>query len=209
MDQQPLLYSFRRCPYAMRARMAIAASGISVTLREVLLRDKPEAMLEASPKGTVPVLILSNGNVIDESIDVMQWALEHCDPMQLLAHRDDDLIAHNDGPFKQALDRYKYPSRYDLDNIKAPRAIGLQHLSNIDQRLSGKKYLAGGQPGFTDYAAFPFIRQFSMVDRAWFDQQDLPNLKPWLAGLLESEMFLSIMQKYPQWHEGDEETFFP
>lgn len=208
MENRPILYSFRRCPYAMRARMALLASETQVTLREILLRDKPAAMLEASPKGTVPVLVLGDGTVVDESLDVMQWALSHHDPMGLTAHRDADLIAQNDGPFKQALDRYKYPTRYELDDVALPRAEGMQHLRAIDQRLSGQKYLAGNAPGFTDFAVFPFIRQFSMVDGNWFAQQQLPNLKPWLASLVESEMFAAAMVKHQPWQEGDTETIF-
>ena len=113
MAALPVLYSFRRCPYAMRARMAVAVSGAEVELREVVLRDKPPEMLEASPKGTVPVLLLPDGNVLEESLDIMRWALGRNDPENWLAHVDADLIAANDGPFKQALDRYKYPHRYD------------------------------------------------------------------------------------------------
>ncbi len=209
MAKPPILYSFRRCPYAMRARMAIAVSGVQTRLREVLLRDKPQSMLDASPKGTVPVLVRDDGGVIDESIDVMDWALAQNDPQGWREHRDDVLIAANDGPFKQALDHYKYPTRYDLDDIQEPRAKGLEYLMEIDRRLDGKPYLAGSAPGYTDIAIFPFVRQFSMVDSKWFAEQALTNLKPWLARLLESELFQSIMHKYPQWREGEQEADFP
>ena len=208
MSQRPLLYSFRRCPYAMRARMALLASQTPVTLREILLRDKPAAMLDASPKGTVPVLVLADDRVIDESIDVMTWALSRHDPEGLLAHRDDPLIAHNDGAFKQALDHYKYPSRYDLDDVEGPRDEGLAHLRDINRRLGNDAFLAGAKPGFTDFALFPFIRQFSMVDKKWYAQQDLPALKPWLDSLLESARFKTAMVKYAPWQDGDPVTIF-
>lgn len=209
MHEQPLLYSFRRCPYAMRARLSIIASGSNVILREIILRNKPEPMLVASPKGTVPVLILPDSQVIDESLDIMTWALNQDDPMQLLSHRDDALIAHNDGPFKQALDHFKYPTRYDLTDIEAPRGEGLKHLQNIDVMLDGQKYLAGGAPGFTDFATFPFIRQFSMVDKDWYATQQLPRLKPWLKSLLESKWFETAMVKHSPWQDGDPVTIFP
>lgn len=209
MDKLPLLYSFRRCPYAMRARLAIHASGAKVELREVVLRDKPQEMIDISAKATVPVLQLPDGKVIEESLEVMDWALECDDPDGLLGHRDGNLIAVNDGPFKTALDHYKYPTRYDLDDIAAPRQAGLEHLQDIDARLSRQSYLAGAKPGYTDYALMPFIRQFSMVDAKWFSAQDLPALKPWLKTLMESHTFLSIMHKYPQWKPGDAPVSFP
>ncbi len=209
MPERPILYSFRRCPYAMRARMALLASEQAVTLREVLLRDKPQAMLDASEKGTVPVLVLDDGVVVDESIDVMHWALKESDPENWLASIDTTLIEANDGWFKQALDHYKYPSRYDLEDAQGPRAKGLEHLKEIDDRLSGQRFLAGDQAGFADNAIFPFIRQFSMVDEKWFASLELSNLKRWLAGLLESERFETAMVKYAPWQDGDAETLFP
>lgn len=208
MSQRPILYSFRRCPYAMRARMALLASQTPVVLREILLRDKPAAMLDASPKGTVPVLVLPDGSVVDESIDVMAWALSRHDPEGLLKHRDDALIAHNDGAFKQALDHYKYPSRYDIDDAETSRSEGLDHLRDLDNRLGDQPYLAGAKPGFTDYAIFPFIRQFSMVDQKWYAAQDLPSLKTWLARLLDSARFRTAMDKFAPWQEGDPVTIF-
>jgi len=209
MSNKPILYSFRRCPYAMRARMALLASEQQVILREVLLRDKPSQMIEASQKGTVPVAVLQNGRVIDESLEVMRWALEQNDPLDWLACSDDALIAANDGPFKQALDHYKYPTRYDLEDITKPRGKGLLYLQKIDKILDGRRYLAGEKPGFTDIAIFPFIRQFSMVDTNWFTAQTLPNLQPWLASLLDSECFKTAMVKHAPWKEGDPATMFP
>lgn len=207
MIDLPILYSFRRCPFAMRARMAVAVSGVMVELREVLLRDKPTEMLEKSPKGTVPVLVVGD-NVIDESLDVMQWALTQNDPENWLAHVDHELISANDGPFKQALDRYKYPHRYDLADGIEHRAVGLAQLTALDKLLSAAPFLAGQQRGFTDIALFPFIRQFAATDNEWFDALPLPNLQAWLAKLTGSALFETIMVRYPQWKTGAEPNVF-
>ena len=131
MTTLPILYSFRRCPYAMRARMAVAVSGVHVELREVVLRDKPPEMLEASPKGTVPVLVLPDGGVLEQSLDIMRWALAHSDPKDWLTHDDQNLVLATDGPFKEALDRYKYPHRYDLTDGSAHRDAALMHLGDV------------------------------------------------------------------------------
>ncbi|MDJ0921010.1 MAG: glutathione S-transferase [Henriciella sp.] len=214
-DTLPILYSFRRCPYAMRARMAIAVSGMSCRLREVVLRDKPEEMLAASPKGTVPVIVEADGRVIDESLDVMLWSLEQNDPDQWLSTASgtlaqmQELIAVNDGPFKQALDRYKYPNRYDNVDPIEQRAKGVAFLKTLDERLSHTPFLFGDQVSLADIAIFPFIRQFANTDRAWFDAQPLPNLQAWLAGHLDSALFVSIMPKFKQWQTGDDEPIFP
>lgn len=206
MQKRPILYSFRRCPYAMRARLAVLASSEKVVLREVLLRDKPVEMLDISAKGTVPVLLLPDGTVVDESLDVMNWALQQSDPQGWLSHIDQELIFSNDGPFKQALDHYKYPTRYDLPDIDEPRAQGLRFLQEVDERLGNAVFLAGEKPGYTDYAIFPFIRQFSMVDPAWFAEQPLPNLKLWLNKLLGSEIFAAAMVKHQPWKPSDPEV---
>jgi glutathione S-transferase len=209
MAERPVLYSFRRCPYAMRARMALAVSGIEVDLREVVLRDKPPEMLEISPKGTVPVLHLQDGTVIDESLDIMRWALGKNDPEGWIDHIDDDLIAANDGPFKQALDRYKYPHRYDLPDGSAHRDAGLVQLSALDVLLSDQPFLGGRCPAFTDIALFPFVRQFAATDQDWFDAQPLPALQLWLKTLLASALFDRIMVRSPQWTAGNPTTRFP
>ena len=195
MAERPVLYSFRRCPYAMRARMAIAVSGVEIELREVLLRDKPLEMLAISPKGTVPVLVLPGGEVIDESLDIMRWALERNDPEGWLGHVNAELIAANDGPFKTALDRYKYPHRYGFANGFEYRDEGARYLSALDIRLQIDAYLCGASLGFTDIAIFPFIRQFAATDRAWFDAQDWLALGDWLTGLVGSELFELVMRK--------------
>jgi len=202
----PILYSFRRCPYAMRARMALHAAGITCTLREVVLRDKPAEMLKASPKGTVPVLVLPDGHVIDESLAIIQWALGHNDPEGWLK-ADSSLVSQwvdtIDGPFKHHLDRYKYPNRYgDID--PAPhRAAGLGILADMSSQIERKGALVGPGTSLADIAAFPFVRQFANTDRDWFDTQDLPALKDWLAQHLESLRFRAIMQKFDVWKGGD------
>lgn len=210
MTELPILYSFRRCPYAMRARMALKASGQQVHLREVLLRDKPIEMLEASPKGTVPVLVLDDGTVIDESRDVMQWAMDQNDPGGWKTKDAGALIAEADGPFKNALDRYKYPNRYEDEGVDKleQRAKGREFLAKLDTRLAEHDQLLGDRVTEADIAIFPFVRQFANTDRDWFDAEPLPHLQRWLSGHLESELFLSVMNKYPQWKTGDEEVAF-
>jgi glutathione S-transferase len=195
----PILFSFRRCPYAMRARMAIAVSGVQIEHREILLRDKPAEMLAASPKGTVPVLVLPNAHVIDESLDVMHWALEQNDPLSWLAFVDHALIAANDGPFKAALDRYKYPHRYDLADGMEHRAVGLEYLQHLSGLLKEQEYLAGQTAGFTDIALFPFVRQFAATDTDWFLAQPLNPLHNWLQKLVSKEFFKQIMAKHSLW----------
>lgn len=209
MKSIPILYSFRRCPYAMRARMAVAVSGVQVELREVVLRDKPPEMLEVSPKGTVPVLLLPGGEVFEESLDIMHWALAQDDPENWLAHVDSDLIESNDGAFKQALDRYKYPHRYDLPNGLEHRDKAVVHLSALNERLAQAPFLGGARCGVADIALFPFVRQFAATDQAWFDAQPLPMLHDWLTGLLQSDLFARTMLRYPQWKAGDAPTVFP
>ena len=194
----PILYSFRRCPYAMRARMALAVSETEVEHREVVLRDKPEAMLEVSPKGTVPVVVLGDGTVIEESIDVMRWALDSNDPEQWLSGDDRDLIETIDGPFKHHLDRYKYSTRHDSDPAEH-RAAALAILQQLEERLSQSRYLCGDRRSMADIATFPFIRQFTNTDREWFDAQPLPHLQRWLAEHLDSPLFKQIMVKHDQW----------
>jgi glutathione S-transferase len=197
----PVLWSFRRCPYAMRARLALAASETQVEHREVLLRDKPADMLAASPKGTVPVLVLPDGQVVEESLDIMRWALGRNDPRGWLSPGDAmfELVGRNDGPFKQALDRYKYPDRYQGEDAPDNRARGLEILMGLEARLTGSPFLFGETMSLADAAIFPFVRQFAHTDRMWFAAQPLPRLQAWLAGHLESPIFLGIMKKYPVW----------
>ncbi len=192
----------------MRARIAVAMSDVKVELREVVLRDKPLELIEASAKATVPVLVLPGSEVLDESLDIMRWALEQNDPENWLAHVDADLIAANDGPFKRALDRYKYPHRYDLPNGIEHRDQALANISDLNERLDDMPFLAGDKRGFTDIAIFPFIRQFAATDQGWFDALPLPALQAWLDGLQSSDLFASIMIRYPQWKAGDPPATF-
>ncbi|MDX8378925.1 MAG: glutathione S-transferase [Gallionella sp.] len=197
----PILYTFRRCPYAMRARMALHASGIDVAFREVLLRDKPACMLLASPKGTVPVLIQPDGRVIDESWDIMQWALQQQDPEnwlgtdQTYALAAQPLIANNDQYFKPYLDRYKYADRYPAQSRLSYRMQAEIHLSPLESRLCYSPYLLGDTLSIADAALFPFIRQFAKVDQDWFAQAPYPALRDWLNGISNSPRFAAIMQK--------------
>lgn len=212
MTDLPVLYSFRRCPYAMRARMALCVSGTKCELREVKLADKPEAMLAASPKGTVPVLVLPDGQVIDESLDIMRWALGRNDPENWLAGDDAGLIELGDGPFKHHLDRYKYPDRYADEPGHARtdhRGECLAILSDLSFRLSGREQLTGDRRTLADIALFPFIRQFATTDRDWFDAQPIPDLQRWLDGHLASDLFAAVMGKYAPWKPGDAPAVWP
>ncbi|MEM7768424.1 MAG: glutathione S-transferase [Pseudomonadota bacterium] len=205
ISEPPVLWSFRRCPYAMRARLALAVSETPVWLREVVLRDKPSAMLDASPKGTVPVLVLSDGTVIDQSRDIMLWALNRHDPERWLAgnlHSHIARIDENDARFKHHLDRYKYPDRYGLPDGLADRAKGFAILQTWDQQLAKTPFLNGEVFGLTDAALAPFVRQFANTDRAWFDQQALSHLQAWLADFLASDRFAAIMTKHAKWEAG-------
>ena len=185
--------------------MALHYSGIQVELREVLLKDKPPSMLVASSKGTVPVLIFPDGQVLDESLDVMRWALEQNDSdhwwLQEFEAEMNELIQWNDGEFKQHLDHYKYFERYPEHSMEFYRAQAEEFLIALEQRLSVGKYLLGKNISLADIAIFPFIRQFAFADKGWFDSSPYPKLQNWLAGLLESDLFLSVMEKYPVWQE--------
>ena len=213
MSALPVLYSFRRCPYAIRARLALKAARVPVELREVVLRDKPAAMLTISPKGTVPVLQLPDGRVIDESLEIMHWALLQSDPEGWLAQHDATpghaLIATNDGPFKVLLDRYKYPERHPgqtaLDHRQ--QAIVL-FIAELDQRLSQQPFLLGAQASLVDMAIAPFIRQFAQVDADWFAKASFVALRRWLEGIVGSPRFESVMARHPAWRSGDTPTVF-
>ena len=205
----PVFYSFRRCPYAIRARLALAVSGVSYELREVALKNKPLEMLSVSPKGTVPVLVLPGGQVIDESLDIMRWALTQSDPPGWLYRGSTDdvqaLISANDGPFKHALDRYKYPNRYPVESrgdtasfVLAHRNAAAWRLQTLDARLE-KGWLCGDQAGLADMACLPFVRQFAHTDAAWFTAQPWPHLQRWLAEFEASELFKHVMGKYQPW----------
>tara|TARA_R110001606_G_scaffold361754_5_gene515015 strand:- start:4051 stop:4707 length:657 start_codon:yes stop_codon:yes gene_type:complete len=205
-----ILYSFRRCPYAMRARMAIASSGMQVILREVSLRDKPQSLLDISPKATVPVLLTPEKIVIDESLDIMLWALRQSDPNAWLNNINYALIKNNDGPFKYWLDRYKYADRYPEQTQQFYREQGEQTLLMLEQALADATFLSCETITLTDIAIFPFIRQFVSVEQDWFEQAPYPKTKQWLHDLLTSELFQLTMLKYLPWKITDEEqTLFP
>lgn len=204
----PILYSFRRCPYAMRARLALAVSSTRHEVREVSLRSKPSAMLAISEKGTVPVLLLPGGQVIEQSLEIMRWALTNCDPEGWLQRDDPALISANDGPFKHDLDRYKYPDRHAADPIEH-RERGLSFLRELEARLSASMQLGGSVRGMTDAAIVPFVRQFAAVDPEWFAAQPLPQLRSWLNGHLNSGLFNSIMSRVLLWSPGSLPTHFP
>ncbi len=196
----PILYSFRRCPYAMRARMSIVRESFEVELREVVLRDRPEHMMKISPKGTVPVLLLADGTVIEESLEIMQHVLGW-----ELSEEEVHWVERNDEEFKFHLDRYKYPNRYDDVDEMEQRTLASVYLNDLDARL-------GEGPAFAaqlNDALFPFVRQFANHDRDWFDAQSWANVHAWLAQHLESEEFKRCMKKEKQWFEGNAMVYFP
>ncbi|MGZ4960555.1 MAG: glutathione S-transferase [Methylomonas sp.] len=208
----PVLYSFRRCPYAMRARLAIASARLAVELREVELRNKPEAMLSVSPKGTVPVLILGSGKLIEESLDIMHWALDQHDPDRWLEEgwqkQTEQLIQCNDGEFKYWLDRYKYPDRYPEYSASDYRQQGERFLASLEQALNQHPYLCGDRFSLADAAIVPFIRQFVAVDRAWFETAAYPTVKRWLNEFLASPRFTAVMTKYLPWQPDNPPMWF-
>lgn len=215
---QNILYSFRRCPYAMRARLALVIAEQNPEVREIVLRDKPQEMLDASPKGTVPVLVLDDGRVIDESFDIMIWALEQNDPQNWLAplnnhHKKEaqDFLTTNDGGFKQALDHYKYPTRYAEDGNEAEKlkAEAQSQVENFFEILDHQLKPSAGQYLFdhfsiVDAAILPFIRQAAHVDLEWFNSLPFKNTREWLKRFKESDLFKRIMFKTPPWQNGDE-----
>lgn len=205
---RPVLYSFRRCPYAIRARLAIKASGVAVDLREVVLRRKPAALTEASKKATVPVLQLPDGTVLDQSLAIMRWALAAHDPDDWIRPGDleeaQGLVDLNDGPFKQALDHYKYALRVAMPDAHHHRndAVAMM-LSPLNDRLAKCRFLLRDTPSLADMAIVPFVRQFAAVDPAWFDSLPFTPLRAWLQQLTELQLFVSVMGKYTPWRPGD------
>ena len=196
----PILYSFRRCPYAMRARMSIVRRNFQVELREVILRDRPDHMMEISPKGTVPVLLLEDGTVIEESLEIMQHVLDWD-----LSEEEQHWISRNDDEFKFHLDRYKYPNRYeDVDEIEQ-RTLASAYLMDLDRRLATEPSIS---EALSD-ALFPFVRQLANHNRDWFDVQPWASVLEWLNENLESEAFKACMKKHKQWVEGDATIVFP
>ncbi len=215
----PVLYSFRRCPYAMRARLAVAASAQACELREVLLRDKPPELRVASPKATVPVLVLPDGQVLDQSLDIMLWALQRHDPGHWLVPQIGSLetmlalITRFDEGFKQHLDRYKYPGRYAGAVAENHRDAGAAYLAQLEEQLGADRHplvghLFGSQVSLADMAIAPFVRQFAQTDRSWFDAQPWPKLQAWLAAFIGSDSYAQTMQKFPPWVAGSPGVYF-
>ena len=205
MVGQGTLYSFRRCPYAIRARIALAASGVELEVREILLSQKPIEFLELSPKGTVPVLRIHDGTLLEESLEIMHWALNQYDPHGWLssAKREEveALIKNNDGPFKTHLDRSKYATRYPGVDAKYERSAACALLQPLEVQLKSEKYLLGGRSSLADVAIFPFVRQFANVEPQRF-AQEFPELERWRQAWQENELFLQVMKKLPPWKPG-------
>lgn len=208
----PCLYSFRRCPYAMRARLGLLFSGLSVELREIVLKDKPDQMLAISPKGTVPVLQLIDGSVIEESLEIALWALSYQDPYGLLDIQDFNqakvLIEQNDNDFKYWLNRYKYADRYlemTQEDYRQRSEVFLQILESL---LTKSPFLLGSRATIADISIMPFIRQFAHVDKNIFYNMPYPNLQAWLQNWLEHPFFLKSMIKFTPWQEGDDVIIF-
>ena len=211
-DKFATLYSFRRCPYAMRARLGLLFAGMKVELREVVLKNKPPQMLSISPKGTVPVLQLTDGTVIDESRDIILWALEQNDPKNLLDKtvrtEADALIDQNDNEFKYWLDRYKYADRHLEMTQEEYRQRGEVFLQQLEKQLEKHAYLLGDKVTVADIGIMPFVRQFAHVDREVFYSLPYPNLQRWLQDWLQHPLFLQVMTKFKPWEEGDELVVF-
>jgi len=217
----PILYSLQHCPYAMRARLGLVMAQQQVMLRAVTTKNKPDEMLAASPKGTIPVLILPDAKIIDESLDIMLWALQQNDPEDLL-HKDNpcdlpamiDLIKRNDQEFKPQLEIYKKAKRFHQKNEIEERQKCEVFITELEQRLTtkgastGGEYFIGQKPGLIDYALLPFVRQFSRVNRSWFVQAQYPNLRAWLEKLVQSRNYAKAMAKYPLWLDEHEECLF-
>ncbi len=213
----PILYSLQHCPYAMRARMGILLSEQRVRLRPIVLKDKPNQMLKASPKGTVPVLVIesesgTNSIVIDESLDVMLWALKQSDPSNLLYSEQPemlskmlDLISIYDVEFKSHLENYKSAKRYHDDNKVEYREICEKYISDLEERLNQHQYLMGESLSLVDFAILPFIRRFAKIERQWYLSSPYPKLQCWLKSHLDSLLFSKVMRKYPLWLESHEE----
>jgi glutathione S-transferase len=196
-----VLYSFRRCPYAMRARMALRYAGCEVQIHEVSLKAKPPEMLERSPKGTVPVLVLDD-RVLEQSLDIMHWALAQNDPDNWLQINNGDgrrdiqaLLEENDHVFKQHLDRYKYFVRHPEYPQEHYRQLAEVFLRKLEARLLHRDFLVADKVTLADIAVAPFIRQFSAVDREWFATSPYPQLRGWLERFIQSALFKAVMVK--------------
>ena len=210
----PILYSFVRCPYAMRARMALKLTEIKCEIREVRLNNKPKHMIDMSPKGTVPVLVLEN-NIIDESNEIIDWALSFNNVFD--GNLDEDqkeltsrLIELFDSKFKYNLDRYKYATRYENIDINKHKMEYLKILINLEDLISKDEWFLGKRINKLDISILPFIRQFRIADTDWFDKQNqITGIQQILDNFLNSKLFKDIMFKYDVWTENDIPQFFP
>ena len=208
----PILYSLQHCPYAMRARMGLMLAQQPVMLRAVVTKNKPPEMLAISPKGTVPVLLLPDNTVIDESLDIMLWALQQSDPTNMLMTEDSvalpamlALIERNDKIFKPVLEKYKLAKRkHDFAQVFYRRQCET-FIAEIELMLSQQAYIMGAHRSLADYALLPFIRQFARVDRHWYLQSPYPHLRQWLNSHLQQPMFTKVMAKYPEWLDQQQE----
>ena len=207
------LYSFRRCPYAMRARLGLLFAELPVELREITLKNKPAKMLAISPKGTVPVLQLADGVVIEESREIVEWVLEQQDPQELLnpktLHQGNTLIEQNDQEFKHWLDRYKYADRHLEMTQTEYRQKGEAFLQILEALLTKNTYLLGDSVTIADIGIMPFVRQFAHVDRDVFYSLPYPKLQIWLKNWLAHPLFIQAMTKFQPWQDGDEPVIFP
>ena len=212
----PILYSFKRCPYAMRARMALCLSKTIVELREVSLRNKPQSMLEISPKGTVPVLLLDDGSVIDESIEIIEWCINNKkDMFKDTLNKDqvlftEDAIKLFDEKFKFHLDRYKYASRYENVDATSHKDACLDILKTLDKYIYNTKWFFSNNINKIDISVLPFIRQFRIADPEWFDaNQDIPNIQIWLKNFLQSKLLNIVMVNFEVWEPNNPIKLFP
>lgn len=211
----PVLYSLRRCPYAMRGRMGIALSKQQVLLREIVTKDKPSELLASSPKGTVPVLVLSDGKVIEQSLDVMMWALQQNDPQDLLrssnpllSEQIHQLIQQNDNEFIGHLEKYRASVRYRNEDIEQRRNLCEAFISELEVKLAHHDYLFGDSPSLADFAVMPFVSQFVRVEKKWFVQSEYQNVGCWLRSHLESKLYTQVMKQYPLWNDTKQDCLF-
>ena len=211
----PIIYSLRNCPYAMRARLAIFKAKQAVLLRDLVLSNKPAEMIAVSPKGTVPVLVLANGTVIEESLAVMLWALQQTDPDDLLHGQKEGalpamllLINKFDNDFKTSLEAYKCAKRYQEDNVAQCRVVCEQYIKQLEQRLTEHRFLMSDKESLADIALVPFIRQFARVERQWYLQSPYPRVRRWLNSYLQSPVFTKVMAKHPLWLDNHNDVLF-
>jgi glutathione S-transferase len=215
INELPILYSLRNCPYAMRARLAIFKAKLTVLLRDLVLSNKPAEMIAISPKGTVPVLVLLDGNVIEESLEIMLWALQETDPNDLLHCEKEEalpamllLISEFDNEFKTYLEAYKCAKRYQEDNVAQCRAVCEQYIQQLEQRLTKHAFLMSANESLADIALIPFIRQFARVERQWYLQSPYPMVRQWLNNYLQSPIFTKVMAKHPLWIDDPKIVLF-